>query len=360
MPSPRSSILLSAALLALAPPLTAQEPALGDPLPLFQAHDLLTLRIEADFDALKDDRDDENEERPGQVYLIRADGTEVPFPVQIRTRGRFRLQSNTCDFPPLRLNFRKGQVEESLFDGQDKVKLVTHCRGGDQYEQNVVKEYLVYRLYNVLTPLSFQVRMARITYVDTSGEDDPVERLAFFIEMEESLAERLAGVIVPEEEQESGIHPARVTNDHALRVSLFQYMVGNTDFSMYGSLSGTRSPPHNSVPVERESGGIVPVPYDFDWTGLVNARYARPDPSLGTRNVRQRVFRGLCRPGVDYASYYAFFQSHRAELTATVADEPLLGEDEREDTLEYLDDFWETIENERNARRRIEEACRRI
>ena len=231
MPSPRSSILLVAALLALAPPLTAQEPALGDPLPLFQSHDLLTLRIEADFDALKDDRDEENEERPGQVTLIRADGTEIPFPVQIRTRGRFRLQSNTCDFPPLRLNFRKGQVEESLFDGQDKVKLVTHCRGGDQYEQNVVKEYLVYRLYNVLTPLSFQVRMARITYVDTSGEDDPVERLGFFIEMEESLAERLGGVIVPEEAQEAGVHPARVTNENAVRVSLFQYMVGNTDWS---------------------------------------------------------------------------------------------------------------------------------
>ncbi|NIP93601.1 MAG: hypothetical protein GWN18_19895, partial [Thermoplasmata archaeon] len=73
--------------------------------------------------------------------------------------------SNTCEFPPLRLNFKKGQLDETLFDGQDKVKLVTHCRNGDRYEQNVVKEYLVYRLYNVLTPLGFQVRMAHITYV---------------------------------------------------------------------------------------------------------------------------------------------------------------------------------------------------
>jgi hypothetical protein len=361
MPSPMRTSLIPAALFALVLPLPAQEaPSLGEPLPLFRSHDPLVLRIEADFDALKDDRDDENEERPGEVYLVQDDGTEVLFPVQIRTRGRFRLQSNTCEFPPLRLNFKKGQLDESLFDGQDKVKLVTHCRNGDRYEQNVVKEYLVYRLYNVLTPLGFQVRMAHITYVDTSGEDDPIERLGFFIEMEETLAERLGGSLIPDEVQATGIHPARITNEHATRVSLFEYMVGNTDFSLYGSLGGAPSPPHNAVPIEREMGGIVPVPYDFDWTGLVNAPYARPDPSLRKRNVRQRVFRGLCRPGVDYPALYASFLSQREALTAVVRDEALLTEDTREEVLEYLDEFWETIQDERDARRRIEEDCRRV
>jgi len=344
--------------MALPPaPVLSQEG--GDPefQPLFRSHEALRLRIEADFKTIRRDRDDESEERPGTVYLIRDDGTEEAFPVQIRTRGRFRLESNTCQFPPLRINFVKGEVKETLFEGQDKVKLVTHCRDSDQYEQNTVKEYLVYRLYNVLTPYSLQARMAHITYVDTSGDDDTVERLGFFIEMEEAMAERTGGEILPDSVQRFGLHPARILSANASRVSLFQYMVGNTDFSMYGA-NGT--PPHNAIPVSLPEGGIMPVPYDFDWTGFVGARYARPDPSLGTRSVRQRVFRGLCRSDVDYAALYATFLSHREAMTAIVRDEALLEEDEKKDALEYLDEFWETLENERNRQRRIEGACRPI
>ena len=63
-------------------------------------------------------------------------------------------------------------------------------------------------------------------------------------------------------------------------MSVFQYMVGNTDWSMVRF--------HN-VEVSRTPRGVyVPVPYDFDWTGLVSTRYARPNEGLGIRSVRQR------------------------------------------------------------------------
>jgi hypothetical protein len=198
--------------------------------------------------------------------------------------------------------------------------------------------------------------MARIHYVDTSGDNDPVERLGFFIEMEESAADRMGGEIMPDSVQIFGIHPARIRTEHASRVTLFQYMVGNTDFSLYGH-SG--SAPHNAIPVVR-GAEVLPVPYDFDWTGVVRAPYARPDPSLGIRNVRQRLFRGLCRPDLNYEDLYASFQEKREALMAMVRDEPLLGEDEKEDTLDYLEDFWEVMDSERNRRRRIEESCRPI
>lgn len=356
-PSLRPLLALGATLLLATPAVSQETVAPEDLLPLFRSHDLLRLRIEADFHALRRDREEENPEREGNAWLIRDDGTEVHFPVQLRTRGRFRLQSRTCTFPPIRVNFRKGQVEETLFDGQDKVKLVTHCRDGDRFHQNVVREYLVYRIYNLLTPLSFQARMAEITYLDTSGEEDPVTRLAFFIEMEESLAERLGGEIPSDSVQALGIHPARIHNEHAARVALFQYMVGNTDFSLYG-VPGT--PPHNVVPVRLEAGGIIPVPYDFDWTGLVNAPYARPDPSLGIRRVTQRVFRGLCRPGTEFGPQYEHFLARREAITGLVREELRLGEDEREDVLEFLEDFWETLEDPDERRERIEEECRPI
>ncbi len=339
------------ALLFVAGGLTAQEAS----APLFQDESPLLLRIESDFKSILDDREEESTEYPGQVVVIGEDGSESPFPAQVRTRGRFRLLSNTCDFPPIRVNFPKGEVEGSIFDGQDKIKVVTHCR--DRYEGNLVREYLVYRLYNLLTPSSFRVRMARITWVDTSGEEEPIERFAFFIEMEEAMAERLGGEVIPEEELTNGLHPARIQTSEASRVSLFEYMVGNTDFSMYGS-PGVG--PHNVVPVQLENGRVIPVPYDFDWTGMVDASYARPDPSLGIRRVTQRVYRGLCRGDLDYAALYQSFLAKRADITALIQAEDLLPDDDREDVLDYLDEFWETLESDRNSERRIERACRQV
>ena len=321
----------------------------GQTAPLFADTEPLILRIEADFDQLKDDRDEENEERDGSLIIIGADGTEAPFPLEIRTRGRFRLQSRTCRFPPLRLDVPRSQMDGTAFENQDKLKLVTHCRDSERYEQNTIKEYLVYRIYNLITDLSFGARLARITYVDTSGEDDPIERWGFVIEAEEALGERLGGEVMEEGIQ---VHPARVSLEDEMRLTLFQYMVGNTDFSIYGQ--------HNVVPVQSPEGDVTPVPYDFDWTGLVNAPYARPDPSLRTRNVRQRVFRGLCRPGMDYAGAYASFLALRDDITALIQGEAALTDDEREKVLDYLEEFWEIVEDPDDARNKIERNCRSL
>lgn len=340
--------------MVLSLPVSAQEqlPGLA---PLFRSNDVLTLRIEADLEQVLDDREEENPEREARIVLTAADGTESAWPAQVRTRGRFRLQSNTCDFPPIRVNFVKGEIEGTVFEDQDKVKLVTHCR--DRYESHLVKEFLVYRLYNAITPSSFHVRMARVTWVDTSGENETIERLAFFVEMEEALAERLGGEVIPDSVLADGLHPARVQATEAGRVNLFNYMVGNTDFSLYAS---TGEGLHNIVPVERTDGRVIPVPYDFDWTGMVDAPYARPDASLGIRRVTDRVYRGLCRADLNYAALFELFQARRAEMTALVENETLLDEGDREDAMDYLGDFWATIESDRNAQRRIEAACRAI
>ncbi len=318
--------------------------------PLFQDHEPLRLRIEADFNALRGDRDEDAEERDGMLVILGEDGSEEVFPLEIRTRGRFRLQSSTCRFPPLRLDVPRSQMEGTPFENQDKLKLVTHCRDDERYEQNAIKEYLVYRIYNLLTPNSFQARLARITYLDVSGDDDTVERWGFVIEAEEAVAERLGAQLV--EETPNGVHPARVRDDAAGLLNLFQYMVGNTDYSIYGQ--------HNVVAFELPDAMILPIPYDFDWTGFVNAPYARPDPSLQIRNVRRRVYRGLCRPGLDYASINAEVLAKRDAITELVLSESRLGDDEREDVLEFLEEFWETLEDPGDAKSDIEDSCRRL
>ncbi len=333
--------------LALCPPSHAAAQDASNFDPLFRDHEPLELRFAANFEGLRGDRDDENDERDGVMAILSEDGS-VDFPVELRTRGRFRLQSRTCRFPPLRLDVPRKRMEGTAFENQDKLKLVTHCREDDRYEQNTLKEYLVYRLYNLLTDHSFQVRLARIAYVDTSGEDDTVERWGFLIESEEALAERLSAEVV--EDRPNGVHPNLIAPEVAGRVDLFQFMVGNTDYSIYSQ--------HNVVNFAPQGANLIPVPYDFDWTGFVDAPYARPDPSLDIRNVRQRVYRGLCRPGLDYAALFADFESRRAAMATVIRELEPLDDGERSDALDFLDGFWETIGNEGRASRAIERACR--
>lgn len=323
-------------------------PEFGPPGPLFRTHEPIVLRIEADFDGLRGDRDDDEDEREGTLVILAGDGTEEAFPLEIRTRGNFRLRRRTCPFPPLRLDVPRSRMDGTSFEGQDKLKLVTHCRDRAEYQEKLLREYVVYRIYSLLTPMSFHVRLARVTYVDTSGDDDPMERWALLLESEEALAERIGGRLL--EEPEDAIHPSRVLDHHAARVNLFQYMVGNTDFSLYG--------PHNVANIETDYALVVPVPYDFDWTGLVDAPYAEPDPSLGLRSVRQRLFRGLCRPSTNYPALYGDFLERRADITAMIQGVTALSEDARDGVLDYLEGFWDTLSDPDRAHRSIERRCR--
>ncbi len=312
--------------------------------PLFASHAVLELTLGADFDRLKGDRKEGSEYRPGLLALTADDGSTRQIELKVRTRGKFRLK--TCRFPQLQLNLPKGKLQGTVFDGQDKIKLVTHCRDGDGEEQNLLEEYLVYRTYNVITDQSFRVRLARITYVDRSGEEDPATRYAFFIEEEDAIAERVGGMIL----RVNQVHPKHLSARESARMALFQYMVGNTDWSMVYF--------HNVELLRTPQDLHVPVPYDFDWAGLVSPSYAKPDASLDIRSVRQRLYRGFCRPDVDFSDLYAEFIELRPELEQLYYEVEGFEEDKREVALKYLNEFYDVIESEGLARRRIEESCR--
>jgi hypothetical protein len=348
---------VTAAVLALVvPPLgaTARQatssapPAAPAATPLFASHEPLQIRFEAAFAELRRDTGDDPEERESMMYVLGDE--EVAIPVRLRTRGNFRLRSGACQFPPLRLHFRNRQTRGTIMEGQDRLKLVTFCRDRDNYEQNTLKEYLAYRIHNLLTDESFQVRLASITYLDVAGRDSPVERWGFVIEANEELAARLGGEVW--EPEEDVVNPGRIPTPSAISVALFQYFIGNTDFSIYAR--------HNMVLVDSSDRGVVAVPYDFDWSGLVSAPYATPDASLGTRTVRDRLYRELCRPGVDFQAYFAHYQSKRAEIEALIRDQVGLSENTVRDMLRYIGEFYDTIGDERRARDRIVNACRPV
>lgn len=349
---PRGVAPLLTLLAAVAPGLTQEPPreeqVPGPEIPLFSSQDPLTLTLRADFDALDDDRSQETQDRPGTLLAEAPGGEWMELPVGVRTRGNFRLRRSTCSFPPLRLDFDKDSLGGTVFQGQNRIKLVTHCRDGEDDEQNLLQEFLVYRIHGLLTDASFQVRLARVTYEDTSGERQPVTRFAFFLEDDDAVAARLGGRRL----EVAQAHPAQFDGEAAARMALFQYMVGNTDWSMPYF--------HNVEVIRTADGRHLPVPYDFDWTGLVNAPYARPDPSLPIRTVRDRLYRGFCRADVDFGALFTEFRDAREAVMALVREQAGLAGDSEEEVLDYLEDFYEMLESEGRARQVVEGSCRRM
>ena len=192
------------------------------------------------------------------------------------------------------------------------------------------------------------MRLARVTYADGEDDDEPVVRYAFFIEEAEAMAERLGGMLM----EVNRVHPSSFGDEEAARLSVFQYMVGNTDWSMVQF--------HNAEILQNSERVYVPVPYDFDWSGFVLARYARPDERLGIRNVRQRIYRSFCRPNFDFSPVYAQFREIRPDLEALYTGQVGFEEDNRRDAVEYIDDFYEDIESEDSARSRLQRDCRNM
>ncbi len=339
-------------------PPTPEEVQAAETAPLFQSHDILEMTLTANLHALReDDRSDEDsEERPARMEWVNADGSTSSQDIQIQTRGNFRLSSRNCDFPPLRLNVKKGEVEGTLFQGQDKIKLVSPCKlGQDYWQQYVLAEYLAYRMFNVLTPLSFRARMARITYVDDSGEDDPFTRYAFLLEDDSDMAKRNGGV--KQDWQGGQLNPVLVDRNQAILVEFFQYMIGNTDWS------GAEM--HNMELVRLPDGRPTTVPFDFDFSGIVDARYAVPDHSLSIRTVRQRLFRGFCpdqmnRQPEDYQAVVDLFQEKKGEIYDLWRNQVALEPDRLKDTLEYLDEFYETLDRPDRMQRNMLDQCVRI
>jgi hypothetical protein len=333
-------------------PLTEEEIARraeqAESAPLFQSHEPLVLTLRTDIDWLRDERSD-SVEVDGTVTVVGADGTRLELPVEVRARGNFRRDKRNCNFPPLRLDFPTRRMEGTVFEGQDKLKLVTPCHDSrDAYQQYVLQEYLAYRVYGLLTPVSFRVRLVEITYEDTSEEYDTRTKTAFLIEDEDQMAWRNRGSY----EEWNQFHPFSTDDQQAGLSSLFQYMIGNTDWSSYQF--------HNTKLVRLQGGRYMVVPYDFDFSGVVDARYAVPAETLPIRDVRQRLFRGFCRPNLDHQALIERFNAIRDDVWALYQGLEGLEEGETKDSLEYYEEFYETINDPGRYERRVVRNCREI
>lgn len=109
--------------------------------------------------------------------------------VRIKARGKSRRK--TCFFPPIKLNIRKADVRNDYLSDTKTIKLVTHCNSAVANRKYLLKEYLAYKLYEVVSPYSFRVRLVQMKYIDTGKRGKNIDTWAFMIEPIGVLAERL-------------------------------------------------------------------------------------------------------------------------------------------------------------------------
>jgi hypothetical protein len=253
--------------------------------------------------------------------------------IRLKSRGEFR--NGFCDFPPVVLNFKKTEFQKDDLNQLEKVKLVTHCKSGN--EDYLFREYLVYRLYNELTENSFRVRLLRITYHNTYKAKKPIQTYAFFIEPTDFMAKRLNCMPI----ESVNLSQKNILPEMMDRMAVFNYMIGNTDWSVPNQ--------HNCKILmqqfsERPDLGMI-VPYDFDYSGIVNTDYAIPHESLGIESVRERIYLGRCRTEEEFQKTLKEFSDKKDAFYKVIGDFSLISEKSKKDMVRYLDEFFNGFDN---------------
>jgi hypothetical protein len=243
-------------------------------------------------------------------------------------RGNFRRDPANCNFPPLLLNFKKGDVKNTLFDNQDKLKLVTPCHA----EEDIIEEYLVYKLYNRVTDISLKVRLVRMLYFDTGKGKEVFTRFSFFIEHDEDAAERNNAFV-----KDRFITPFDLDADNARKLSVFQYMVGNKDWQFTSR--------QNLILIQPNDTNLAPraIPYDFDFSGFVNAHYTKPKGVPEDLLPTRRLYNGICYTQGEFREVFDYFIKLKPDFQSLINNTNYISKSRRREKILYLDYFYDVI-----------------
>ena len=322
-----ASLLNPIQLLAASP----QGEKLPSILDLLTQKEVVQINLYANLDSLLSLKNTETQ-LPATFQFTDQRGNRKSHQVTIKPRGKFRRRF--CDFPPLKIKFSKPELQSAGLSPHNELKLVTHCVEDKQEStEQVFREYLAYRLYNILTPVSFRVQLARMTYIDTGNNNRKIKRWGLLIEDLEELEQR-TGLA---EFDTLGAPRNRFHPNHEKIASLFQYMIGNTDWNP--------AILHNIKTLKNKEGKLIPVPYDFDFATLVQASYARPNSNVGQKSLHQRVFMGFSDSPQELYPITSYFKSKKEELYYFIYDFGHLSEESRQQLVDYLDGFYDHIED---------------
>jgi len=296
---------------------------------LFNSDSTIQLQISCDLEEILNDRGEENKYHDALFNF-----NNTVYTVKLKTRGIYRRKKENCFLPPLWLKFDKKQMIGSIFSEYKKLKLVLPCYNKPVYKQYILKEYLAYKIYNILTDYSFKVRLIKLKIIDLDNKYAPIECFAFFIEPYKNLCKRVSAYPL----EVKNIHPNFTNTEMITLLSVFQYMIGNTDWSVKAL--------HNIKLISFEnSKKPIAVPYDFDQCGLVNASYALAAEHLNIESVRTRVYNGYYQPIEVLQPILDKFRQNKKKIYQAVYSVPGLKKRYIDETIKYFDQFYKTIDH---------------
>lgn len=313
---------------------------------LFSNEELLEITLTGAVTDLMKDRGEDPTYHSFKLSYKDANNKAVEIPLQIKVRGHFRKLKQNCNYPPLLLNFSSETSANSIFAEQNKLKLVTPCKD----EKYVVREYQVYKMYNLVTPKSFKARLVKFTLIshDPTAKKKEVESLyGILLEEEDQMAKRNNAIPI----EDRLVKPQQTQYDDFLNMAMFEYLIGNTDWSVQYL---------QNVKLIASDSSAVPstVPYDFDHAGIVGAPYASPAPELLLTSTRVRRYRGYCINDMkQFEDVISRYNQIKEQFYKVYTESPWLEEGYVKSTVRYLDDFFKTINDPKRLKNEFQYPC---
>ena len=266
--------------------------------------------------------------------------------VGIRARGNFRRKN--CYFPPLRLKMKKSHVAGTPFEENKSFKLVLPCLNVKSANNLILREYLCYKLLEPVTPYFFHTRLANITLTDQSNKQTKSHSIiGFLIEDDDLIADRFNGQVL-----DQIILPRQLNDTTAIVHYFFEYMIANTDWST--------TTQHNTKVIQLPPNKKVPLSYDFDMAGLVNAPYATINESLNIKSVKERLYRGYCRDESVTEYVREKYIQLESEIMNVVSDhQSYFSEGEYMVMKKYIEEFFTILKDDKKFKVAILFTCRR-
>ena len=314
---------------------------------LFQNEKPLPIALKFSY---KDIRKNTNDSTYFPSVLYYENDQNITDSIKISLRGRGNFRRKHCFYTPLRIKIKKKDAAGSVFEGNKALKLVLPCHTAERFNELITLEYICYKLYACATPFVFNTRLLDIDITDENKDREKTSRIrGFFIEDDDLLAKRFDGKVI----EQTSLHPLNFHDTSTLHHDFFQYMIGNTDWSV--------SQHHNAKMIETTPRKFIPVAYDFDMSGFVNPPYATINQELEIEHLQQRVFRGYCQK-VELmqhvrAAYlglepriWEVLNQHRADILPKTF----------ENRSRFLEEFFQILKDDRKFTEQILNNCRKI
>jgi len=295
--------------------------------------DTIDVFIETNFRDLLKKKD---KYQPAHIYLRSGADTVLDTMGEIRSRGNMR--KNVCYMPPTKLRFKKSYLRNHQWRDYPTLKVVNCCSFNDLSRTYVELEYILYQIYNLFTDRSFKACKVALHYKDAEGKKKPVEFNGFLLEHEDQLADRIRGNIYGG----SYFKVNQLDRQAYILFTVFQFMIGNTDWKVLNK--------HNLEVIRVESDRTCyPIPFDFDYSGVVHATYAVPHESLPITAVTERLYLGPCLTENEVMEMCQLFLDKKEQIFQLV-DKNVTGERHVKACKNYLEEFFRIAANGKNAK----------